>query len=218
MKNDLEPLPPRVDALLRALPPPPAPPSLAQKASVGARIAKSVALPAAGAVAVAGGSALLRIGLPMAVAGLVLGAGGMAAIDRIFLPPEPVVIVEQIAAAPPPSPVSAVEPIPVPLQVASVRAGPPTLRITGPSSEERQLIEVARTALIKHEPLAALDAAASHRKRFARGQLAEERDSLEVQALAQAGRREEAKTAARAFLTRYQSSIFGPAVEAANSP
>jgi hypothetical protein len=74
---------------------------------------------------------------------------------------------------------------------------------------ERALLERARTALTRSEPAAALDALRAHRARFPHGQLAEERDALEVTALRQQGDPAAARDAAKRFREDHPDSLLG---------
>jgi hypothetical protein len=78
---------------------------------------------------------------------------------------------------------------------------------------ERALIERARTALQRNEPKEALAALDEHRRRFAHGQLAEEREALMTLALFALHRTNEALDQARTFKNSYPESIFWPAIE-----
>ncbi|MCA9607617.1 MAG: hypothetical protein KC619_18545 [Myxococcales bacterium] len=80
---------------------------------------------------------------------------------------------------------------------------------------EMALLSRAQTALQRGLGQSALDALAEHRRRFPRGQLTEEREALVVQALARAGRDDEAAEAARRFEARYPSSLLRPVVRQA---
>jgi hypothetical protein len=70
--------------------------------------------------------------------------------------------------------------------------------VTAPSSlfAERKLLDDARAALTAEEPERALALLTEHASRFARPQLAEEREAIAVQALASLGRYEEARARA----------------------
>lgn len=231
MSTELEPLSPECAALLK--PGVEAPLKEAQRAALRSRIEASFAAqlsptidaPAATVPAGAAGAASAGKLSAIIVASVVSGAVASRAIERQFFPPEPVVIervqvVERLVPAAVPAdpkqdPAVQVEPQPVPRlgpQKKPVVEPPPTLAPI--SSRERQLIEGARTALLRSDSVGALQAIAEHRSSFARGQLSEERDSLEVQALVQAERRDDARAAAARFKRSYPDSILGPAVEA----
>ena len=80
---------------------------------------------------------------------------------------------------------------------------------------ERSLIEVAHTALSRGDSSGAIAALDQHAKRFPFGQLGEEREALYVQALSQAGRRDEARVRALRFKKQFPGSLLLPVVEAA---
>jgi hypothetical protein len=82
--------------------------------------------------------------------------------------------------------------------------------------EERSLVDQARTALARRAPDDALTALGEHRRRFPRGQLAEERLALEVVALVAAGQGEEARTRASEFRSTYPASLLSPLVDGAS--
>lgn len=132
------------------------------------------------------------------------------------LPPAPVVVVLRTAAPPaqPPSP---------PAPGRSDGAGAEHDREL---ARERALLETARTALARKppDPAEAADAPErpdaitlllQHARQFPDGRLAEERESLLIQALAAAGRTSEARSRAARFRTRFSHSLLLPAVEAA---
>lgn len=78
---------------------------------------------------------------------------------------------------------------------------------------ERAAIEAIRENLRKADSSAALTAIEAHRVRFARGRLVDERESLRVQALALAGRDDQAREAGARFRARYPGSLFLPVVD-----
>lgn len=229
--NELEPLQPQLALLRDQLPRAAAPPGL--KAKVWARLAASgVALAPSAAGATVGLAAKFGVwGLPLAVGALVAGAAVGVVLDRTVLAPQQTPAMRELNPAAPtevplptppptPAPIAAPEPVSAqetPSTPARPRAAkvPPAPSVPAPTGEERQLIEAARTALLKRDPSAALLSLARHRASFSSGQLGEERDSLEVQALLQAGKRGEARDAALKFLKKFPESVFGPAVEAA---
>lgn len=90
-----------------------------------------------------------------------------------------------------------------------------TRAATSDLTAERSLLDVARTALGRGDFANALASADAHQKRFPKGALAEEREALAVQALAGAGRKEEARARAERFARSFPGSILLPAVEAA---
>jgi hypothetical protein len=84
-------------------------------------------------------------------------------------------------------------------------------------AKERALVQMARTALLQGQSAAALAALDQHAREFPRGRLGEERDALVVQALAAAGRRDEARARAEQFRKAHPKSILLPVVEAASA-
>jgi hypothetical protein len=81
--------------------------------------------------------------------------------------------------------------------------------------EERALLDVARTALVRDDATAALASLGEHAHRFAKPLLAEEREALAVQALVKVGRVDEARARGAEFERRWPASISGGAVRAA---
>ncbi len=81
-------------------------------------------------------------------------------------------------------------------------------------SEERALLDSARTALGAGDGARALAITETHRHRFARPQLGEEREAIAIQALVVAGRFDEARARAVRFQETAPDSLFAPAVEA----
>lgn len=81
-------------------------------------------------------------------------------------------------------------------------------------ARERALIETARTALARKQP-DGIELLLRHERQFPLGRLAEERESLLVQALLQAGREEEARTRGERFRARWPKSLLLPVVDAA---
>ena len=77
------------------------------------------------------------------------------------------------------------------------------------------MLDEARTALVQGEPARALDRLQKHRRTFLNPMLAEERDAMEVEALARLGRTEEARSKADAFRRRSPDSLFMPTVQSA---
>jgi hypothetical protein len=80
---------------------------------------------------------------------------------------------------------------------------------------ERALLDVARTGVARGQPAAAFDALERHARRFPRGRLTEERDSLRVQCLVQLGRADDARREAAQFHRQHPNSLLGQAVDAA---
>jgi hypothetical protein len=120
---------------------------------------------------------------------------------------------ETLASAPAPAP--SVREAPAP----AARVSPPPGHrsgVSGPSSlsEERALLDSARVALGAGDGERALAIAETHQRRFARPQLAEEREAIAIQALVVAGRFGEARARAVRFHENSPDSLFAPAVDA----
>jgi hypothetical protein len=82
-------------------------------------------------------------------------------------------------------------------------------------SEERKILDDARAAFGRGDPEGAIAKARAHERRFPRGALSEEREALWVQALAQAGKGDEARARAAKFEQNYPDSMLLPSVKAA---
>ncbi|MEZ4410131.1 MAG: hypothetical protein R3A52_27190 [Polyangiales bacterium] len=178
--------------------------------------------------------------LPFTLATFVVGALTGAVAHRALAPrPAPTVIVRTVTAAPPPvapppvAPAPAVVPAIVDASVvdASVavedasaeavaadvptRAHGPRARDEGSLNAERAVLEIARTALTRGQSSAAIDALERHARRFPRGRMAPERESMWVQALVSAGRYDAAREHAARFRRSYPGSMLQPVVDAA---
>ncbi|GMU60376.1 MAG: hypothetical protein AMXMBFR34_21390 [Myxococcaceae bacterium] len=193
---------------------------------------------AAGLSAAAGAVTLTKTALTLGAA-LLLGAGvaGGVVLGRTAFAPEvppkatpvasqPVVAIpppvtpeqpEVVASPPEVKPVSPTPRAQAPKKDASPKAEPTGARDTELSAE-RALLEVARTALAKGDVPGTLEAVERHAREFPRGRLAEEREVLFIQALAQAGRRDEALARAQRFRAHFPDSLMLPAVDAALAP
>jgi hypothetical protein len=169
--------------------------------------------------------------LAMLALGVIIGAAGHAAwvagderpAPRIEAPSAPSA---PLTAPPPsdePSPPSIPPPSEVPEAVVVEPEAPATSgRAEAPSepddeglASEMALVARAQTALHRGLFESALSALDEHARRFPRGELAEEREALAVQALARASRGEEARRRADRFEARYPRSLLGPVVRAA---
>jgi hypothetical protein len=84
----------------------------------------------------------------------------------------------------------------------------------GDLAKERALLDVARTALGRGDGAHAFEAAGHHERVYPHGVLTEEREALAIQALAQQGDLEGAKTRAHRFEIRYPKSVLLPAIQA----
>jgi len=80
---------------------------------------------------------------------------------------------------------------------------------------ERNLIEIARTALARGRIDGALVTLRRHARQYPKGQLGEERDGLLIQALVAKGDHAQARERALRFRRQHPASLFLPAVEQA---
>ena len=201
--------------------------------SDGAPVAPAPVAPAVPAApAVAGAVAKTAVhttarGLLTFIVGAAVGATTYGTVQHLRhgpeLPAAPTVTIAAEPAVEAPSPL-AVAPAAEPVVVKP--AAPPTDRATlgEPSSAgsrdrglaaERKLVEMARSALARGHTDGALAALHRHARAFPRGQLAEERDSLFVQALVAKGDLARARDRAAHFHRQYPQSLFGPVVDQA---
>ncbi len=199
---------------------------------------------AAGANAAAGAKVGASVAMKVAL-GVLLGSVVGGTIVAATLPPRVVVQTREVRVEVPAPPPSATTSAPLtspsattnaPLTspsalpsaaTASARVTPPLTPSSGDSgpdprdgdlARERSLVDRARSALARGDAAGALASADEHRKAFPRGQLAEEREVVAIQALAAAGRSEEAGTRAGTFRKAYPSSLLLPIVDAALRP
>jgi len=89
---------------------------------------------------------------------------------------------------------------------------------SGQLAAERALLDVARAALGRNDPAAALDATAAHERRFGSGILTQEREAIAIQSLVLLGRVDEARERAARFARRYPESLVLSAIEASLPP
>jgi hypothetical protein len=97
-------------------------------------------------------------------------------------------------------------PVPDTAQTAAPRAAPGAEGYV----LELKVLEPARAAIVRGEFAKALVAIADHERRFPRGQLAEEREAMRVQALSGLHRTDEARRVATAFRKRFPESVLLP--------
>jgi hypothetical protein len=128
-------------------------------------------------------------------------------------PPAPPVAASPVAA---PS-LAAPEPSPPSEAAVPPRAEPHRAPRHGDLAAERALLTDARAAMQASDAPRALALLDDHARRFAHGQLAEERDAMRVGALWLAGDRDSARRRAEEFARRHPDSLFLPSVERAVS-
>jgi hypothetical protein len=101
-----------------------------------------------------------------------------------------------------------------PAAIAPTASRPPP---SSPSRDqltaERQLLDLARGALEREEPQAALDATARHERGYPNGALAQEREAIAIRALVLLGRTTEARARADRFRSRFPQSLLLPTIE-----
>jgi hypothetical protein len=104
-----------------------------------------------------------------------------------------------------PTPAIVPQPVVAPPQQGHRSAAAPAPDAAG----ELRLLESAQQAL-RDDPARALAIAEQHRRRFAHGEFAQEREMLAIDALMALGQRERAAARARAFARRYPNSTHLP--------
>jgi hypothetical protein len=162
------------------------------------------------------------------------GARGTAAppqtvyVDRVVTSVAPTVTVTvREPAIPFVSTVSALPGVPSALPGVAVVSRAPTAVASGAAAPavaqehddqlaaERALLALSKTAIGRRDYAAALDNLDRHTREFPRGQLAEEREALAIQALQGLGRASEARARATRFKATYPRSMLMPIIDAA---
>ncbi|HEY3819027.1 MAG TPA: hypothetical protein VGL81_17780 [Polyangiaceae bacterium] len=200
----------RVRVRLAAL----APPTVSQGGGAGSETGRAVARLAGSKAAIA-------------VTSLLLGGAAGAGIYAELRPPQQA----QVVYIPQPMAASVASVVPAPSSAApsevvagtstastartAASPGPSTSSRTLQLSAERILLDEARGALVQGNPSRALERIEQHRRTFATPILGEERDAMEVEALAKVGRSAEARAKADAFRRHTPNSLFLPAVQSA---
>lgn len=149
-------------------------------------------------------------------AGAVVGGAGGAALHARYAEPkvETRTVYVQVPAVAAPEPKPEPKPEPAPAAPTPVVVSPqPKVRSDVDLAVERDLLESARLSLGKGNALEALETVHKHQARFPRGRLSEERESIAVQALLSAGRKDEARVRAEAFKKSFPESLLLPLVE-----
>jgi hypothetical protein len=121
--------------------------------------------------------------------------------------PSPAPSLAPSAATPEAAPVPSADTSRTPLPAARPRAASgDTLDV------ERAILDRARRDLLARDTHASLLEVETHARRFPSGVLAEERDALRIEALAAAGRSDEARVRGSAFRAAHPGSLLLPAV------
>ncbi len=133
----------------------------------------------------------------------------------------------QVTALTPTAGSASNEPAAIPVSslpnIPSSEGAPPSVsagRAAVPSdlAAEQALIDTARSALSRGRAADALRAADDHARQFPRGRLAEERETMAIQALLLTGRRSDAEARGQRFHKAYPGSLYGNAVDALLAP
>lgn len=225
--DEMEGLPADVADLLARGRDQPDGPDPAVRARLRARIlAPTLAgIPASGSPPGAAGTRTVALGksVGLALATFALGVGSGVVLHAQLRRPAPASV-----AAPLTAPVAPAPQCPPPIAAAqapsAARAAPPSNCPVAPGrapdadadrglGRERALLDQARATLVGGDPRAALGVLERHRRAFADGRLAEERDVLRVKALFAAGRTADAREAAASFLRKHPASLFRSTVE-----
>ncbi len=134
----------------------------------------------------------------------------------------PTVVSVYVDRAPPPSatPVTPIvltsaTPVTSTSAQAATSASAPVQQRPDTLSEERALLDPARTALGRGDGASALSGVQKHEQRFPKGQLTEEREAIAVQALVALRRGDEGRARGERFKRTYPNSVLAPAVNAA---
>ena len=234
---EVEPLEPALVDALATERRPPSPPA-DSRARVLARLDASLgggllAPPSEGPSGASGGTGgrLLRYGAPIValLVGIALGAAWSPRARSVVVVNAPDVnAAEPAPASAPPTmtmPTPTADPSPRMAESAPVaqprESSTPAFAHPAASAErddltqERSLLDAARTALIRRDAPATLAMLQKHSARYPNGRLSEERDALMVQALVLDGRDDEARARAESFAKRYSHSLLLPSVRAA---
>jgi hypothetical protein len=180
----------------------------------------------------AAGGIKLKLLVTALALGAVVAVGVALRVSALSAPPEQPATPAATAASQLRSAVSAEPPPPglAPTGSAATSAGGPMRSGVAPSSatsgagaeppspsslaEERGLLESARSALTAGNGQSALQTLSVHQRRFPRGRLVEERESLIVQATAHTAGPAAARQRLALFRRRFPKSIFLPALQA----
>lgn len=184
----------------------------------------------AGAAAASGGALTAAIASKIAIAAVAFGVGGAsgAAVHATLAPTAaPTTALTASASAAPPPIASFAPPPSAASSALSVEDLPnvapkPSAKVTPSASDpskdglkqERASLEVARTAITRGDYAGAIAALDRHAAAFPRGQLAEERELMRIQALVGQGRGPEAKARAAQFHRDFPQSLMKGAVDA----
>lgn len=198
-------------------------PDAAATERISARLSRSV-----GELALSGTSAA-KGGVPWAsplklvasfVIGGIVGAGVFSVlrpprVERLYLeqppPIEPVAVARTV-----PQP----EPVALPTPTIPSSKSPALLPVPGAAverkaslAEQQALLDVARVAYARGDYPQTLQTLATHSRRFPKSVLAEEREALQIKALAASDRLSDARERALRFQDRYPQSLLLPSIK-----
>jgi hypothetical protein len=236
--EELEPLPPDVEQLLRKGRPGYEPPRAAREAVLSFIADHAVALGTAGLAAGAAGAARGGIrgawgalkgsfGIGGIVVGVAAGAAGHAIVSSPGDPPTVAATAAPTAATSAPATVTPVPSAPPEVAVADLPMAPapaaPRVEATThaeaakdkSASAEQALIDMARTAVMRGQSDAAIATLARHAREFPLGAHVEEREWLWIQALVATGETDAAKARAIRFRKAFPESLMLPALDRA---
>jgi len=192
---------------------------------IAARLSQSIGVLATGSAAAAPSALSWARPWQLMASFMVGGIVGAGAYGALRAPRVERVYVERPAAvvqAPVPSvaPASSAAPAPsvAPESAPSSRAATPTPSTSVASdrlaslAEQQALLDVARAAFARGDYAATLKTLTIHAKRFSKSVLAEEREALQIKALAASGRMPEARALAASFRTRHPQSLLSPSI------
>ncbi len=210
-----------------------APASVGAKERVSNRLAQSagaLALSHAGAVPPAASVSLLAafrahpLGFVASfVVGAAFGSGLYAAarraepprlvyVDRAAAPP-PMLLPSASSAPPQPENAAPSEPVRAPVTVVSMPSASAARGSAASLAEQQALLDIARSDFSRSDYSATLAALTAHYRRYPKSILGEEREALEIKALAASGRGVEALARATRFKAQFPQSLLLPSVQ-----
>jgi TolA-binding protein len=177
------------------------------------------------ATAAAGSTGVTKL-VVVSLISAAVGAGGGAAGHAYYASRQPAPVVATVAPvlAPPAASIAVapVETVPVPAVESAAPPPAPSARepvkATSSLRAERLLLETASAALMKGDHASAIAALKQHQARFPKGELAQEREVLLVQALKASGNDRAADERAKDFKKKFPGSLQQDSVDKASKP
>lgn len=192
-------------------------PDAAVRARVSARLTHSIAAVGAGSTAPAQARWIspLKLGVSFVLGGA-LGAGlyGTVRAPRI----ERVYVDRPVRVVPPPSDSITAPTAPEELPALAVTSKPIAPAVSSlpdraaSLAEQQALLDLARSAFASGDYTQTLQTLATHAKRFPKSVLGEEREALQIKALAASGRLAEARRRAERFRVQFPQSLLLPSI------